>query len=449
MKRNTFRERKFKMHLSKYTNYYDLDDNKGALFNTFKGKLIVIPKEIYMQFKGEIDEKMIEEVCSENKDFIINNFFCNGNDDIEELRETLLANKYSKKRLTVTIMTTLACNLSCVYCYQQGLVDRTMHMSDEVAEKIKSWTINKINENKPDEVIFHFYGGEPLINLEVLDKVMPEIMRTAEENGAVFSSYVTTNGILLNEKNILRLKKWNLDNAQISIDGPREIHDQRRKYLDGRGTYDIILANVERALKENLHVVVRVNVDKQNLDYVEDLFMEMRDRGLNHYQGLQINIEIVSPIMNPSEHCNKYTFTDEDEMKVLAGLWRLQVKYGFPIKSAMPIDSACENQIENSYTFSSNGDLYMCPGFIGINDFIVGNICDDSINTKKYRGLIDKDVWKNCLECEYAPVCQGGCKMCAYVTQHEFGKTYCRKEFISTIYPEFIKSKYGLYEEER
>lgn len=432
------------MRLSRYVLKIELDDNKEALFNTLYGTLIVVPKGMYDFLKKENDEEVVNELCGEGFKMISKNFCCRNVEDKEYLQQKLLDNKHSKKRLTITIMTTLACNLSCVYCYQQGLVDRSLHMSVTTAVKIKDWTIKKIIENRPREVIFHFYGGEPLINLDVLEKIMPEIICAAKDNGANFTSYVTTNGTLLNKKNILRLKKWNLDNAQISIDGPQVIHDERRPYINGNGTHDIILKNIEVALKEDIHVVVRINVDKQNLNHIEELFREMKQKGLDSYNGLQVNIEIVSPIMNPSSHCNKYTFTDEDEMKTLAGLWKMQVEYGFPIKSAMPIDSACENQVENSYTFSSNGDMYMCPGFIGIDDFVVGNVLDLGLDENKYYKLIDSNIWKECLECEYAPVCQGGCKMCAYVTHKEFGKKYCRKDFISTIYPEFIKSKYNL-----
>lgn len=432
------------MRLSRYVLKIELDDNKEALFNTLYGTLIVVPKGMYDFLKKENDEEVVNELCGEGFEMISKNFCCRNVEDKEYLQQKLLDNKHSKKRLTITIMTTLACNLSCVYCYQQGLVDRSLHMSVTTAVKIKDWTIKKIIENRPREVIFHFYGGEPLINLDVLEKIMPEIICAAKDNGANFTSYVTTNGTLLNKKNILRLKKWNLDNAQISIDGPQVIHDERRPYINGNGTHDIILKNIEVALKEDIHVVVRINVDKQNLNHIEELFREMKQKGLDSYNGLQVNIEIVSPIMNPSSHCNKYTFTDEDEMKTLAGLWKMQVEYGFPIKSAMPIDSACENQVENSYTFSSNGDMYMCQGFIGIDDFVVGNVLDLGLDENKYYKLIDSNIWKECLECEYAPVCQGGCKMCAYVTHKEFGKKYCRKDFISTIYPEFIKSKYNL-----
>ena len=432
------------MHLSNYSLFIDINEKEGALFNTFSGTLTMIPKHIYEQLLSPFEFDDLVSIFGEDADFIKERYCSENGEEVETLKQKLLYNKWRKDRLTVTIMTTLACNMACVYCYQQGLVDRSLHMSPLIAKKIMEWVIETIHKNRPKEVIFHFYGGEPLINLDVLDTIMPKIMQASDEIGASFTSYITTNGTLLTKDNILRLKKWNLDNAQISIDGPQEIHDSRRPFIRDAGSYNIIINNVIAALEEGLHVVVRINVDKQNLPYIEELFKDFCNRGLEKYPGLQINIEIVSPIMHPSDHCLKYTFTSEDEMKTLAGLWKMQVDYGFPIKSAMPIDSACENQVENSYTFSSNGDMYMCPGFIGIEQFMVGNIMDEDFNHGKYESLINVDVWKYCLECTFAPVCQGGCKMCAFVTQHEFGKPYCRKDFISEIYPEFIRSKYRL-----
>lgn len=432
------------MHLSNYSLFIDINEKEGALFNTFSGTLTMMSKHMYKQLLSPFEFGDLVSIFGEDADFIKERYCSEDGEEIEILKQKLLYNKWRKDRLTVTIMTTLACNMACVYCYQQGLVDRSLHMSPLIAEKIMEWAIEVIHRNSPKEVVFHFYGGEPLINLDVLDTIMPQIIRASDEIGASFISYITTNGTLLTRDKILKLKKWNLDNAQISIDGPQEIHDSRRPLIRDAGSYNIIINNVIAALEEGLHVVVRINVDKQNLPYIEKLFKDFCDRGLENYPGLQINIEIVSPIMHPSDHCLKYTFAGEDEMRALAGLWRMQVDYGFPIKSVMPIDSACENQVENSYTFSSNGDMYMCPGFIGIEQFVVGNIMDEDFNHEKYEALINADVWKNCWGCTFAPVCQGGCKMCAFVTQHEFGKTYCRKGFISEIYPEFIRSKYRL-----
>lgn len=197
-------------------------------------------------------------------------------------------------------------------------------------------------------------------------------------------------------------------------------------------------------MRAGLHVVIRINLDKHNLNTIDDLFKDMCQRGYNEFPGLQLNLEIVSPIMNPSFHCKKYTFEKEDELKTLAGMWKKQVEYGFPIKSIMPVDSACENLVENSYTISSNGDFYMCPGFVGIKDFIIGNIMENGLDEHKYKELLSHNVWKECIDCEYAPVCQGGCKMCAYVVNGKFGSTYCRKDFVTAVYPEFLKSKYNL-----
>ena len=148
--------------------------------------------------------------------------------------------------------------------------------------------------------------------------------------------------------------------------------------------------------------------------------------------------------MNPSRHCKKYTFSTDEEMKILSELWSKQVEYGFPIKSAMPIDSACECLLENSLTISSNGDVYICPGFVGVESFNIGNIIKNTIDYDKYKKILEFDFLEKCIDCEYAPICQGGCKMCSYVSSKSYGNVYCRKEFIKHTYPEFLINKYDL-----
>ncbi len=431
------------MKLSKYISFIKLNDDRMVLFNTFNGKLIMVENSVAEKIKNEVTDEMIMEYFGKYADFVKTNFCVEKEEDKEKLRQWLINSQSNKDRLTVTILTTQACNLACVYCYQRGIIDRKLHMNSDVAYAVQEWTINKIKENEPKEVIFHFYGGEPLLNLDVLDTIMPEIIRVSEESGARFSSYITTNGTLLSHDNIQRLKKWKLDNAQISIDGPSQTHNERRPYFDGSGSFENIMQNVKTALEEKLNIVIRVNLDKHNTDKVEDLFKEMRSRGFHEYDNLQINLEIVSPIMNPSEHCKRYTFLEDDELSVLVEMWKRQVEYGFPIKSIMPIDSACENLVENSYTISSTGDFYMCPGFVGIKESILGNVLDKGIDSEMYMKLLNNRAWEQCLDCEYVPVCQGGCKMCAYVVHKKYGVPYCRKDFVSKVYPKFIESKYG------
>lgn len=437
------------LKLRKFSIYYPFKNTKstkGILFNSFNGKVIVIDKELYTDLKRGIEEEEGEKNYAENWSFIKEFYLEEENGRSRDiLKEKLIDNKYNSKKLVVTILSTLNCNLSCVYCYQQGIVDRELDLKESTGDNIKRWFLGKIEELNPEEVIVHFYGGEPLLNLGSLEKIISPVMSKCREKEINFSSYMTTNGTLLNMEKIEKLKKWNMDNVQISLDGTKEIHDERRPFNGDSGSYDIIVKNIELALKNSIKVVVRLNIDKHNEGNVEEFFKDFRGKGFHKYNLLQMNIEIVSPIMNPSSHCMKYTHMNEEEMKTLVGLWEKQVKYGFPIKSAMPIDSACENSLVNSYTISSNGDLYTCPGFIGIDEMIIGNI-NTELDTKKYKELIEVNHWDNieCLECEYLPVCQGGCKMCAYVTNKEYNTTYCRKKFIEQIYPEFLINKYRI-----
>lgn len=433
-------------HLSRYVISFAGEGDKTILHNTYNGKVAQLPTALFEKANALNDYAALQTLfhpLGQAGQSILDDYFVAEDDDIEALKKLLMRNKYSSDTLAITIMTTLNCNLACVYCYQQGIVDPSLHLSEKTALMFGNWVISKIDEVSPRKIVFHFYGGEPLMNLSALDKVMPRIINYADERHIDFSSYITTNGILLNKKNLARLKKWKIISAQISIDGPERIHDMRRPFKDGKGSYHIIMENIRSALQEKLQIMLRLNLDRQNYLYAEQLFTELHDMKLPNTDLLHVKIETVSPIMNPSVHCNQYTFTSDQELALLCGLWKKQVANGFKIHSVMPVDSACENMRKHAYTISSDGRIYPCPGFIGIEGFEVGNI-QSGLDTDRLEHLLSINPWENCLECTYAPVCQGGCRMCAYVTSKKCDALYCRKSFYEAIYPEFIKCKYGI-----
>lgn len=435
--------------LSTYVSSYKIDNNKKVLLhNSRTGKVITLDNKSFdilksvhtvTEFYDNINKLKIDSS-------IIRDFFSNDDEDKIEVYRMLHEIKYNDDRLIITIMTTMDCNMKCEYCYQNNLVNRSLYIDEKMAIQIKDWVLKKINSLNPKNVIIHFYGGEPMLNIDILKIVIPPIMKKCEETNIMFSTYMTSNGTILGANHMNMLKKWKIENIQISIDGTREYHDKRRPLINGIGTYDIIMRNVKNALDNDLKIVIRINIDKHNIKNIEDFFKDLRSRNFHKYDKLQINLEIVSPITNPTDHCKKYVYYSDEEMADLKGLWNTQVKYGFPIKSSMPIDSACEHSMMNSYTISPEGSIYMCPGFVGLDNFIIGNInnVQDILDLDRFLKI---DHWKSCIDCEYLPICQGGCKMCAYVTSGKYDSVYCRKKFIKSIYKEFLVSKYKIEQE--
>ncbi|MGR5874196.1 radical SAM protein [Bacillus pacificus] len=130
------------------------------------------------------------------------------------------------------------------------------------------------------------YGGEPL--LPTTRKTVEQVVkRGIEEYG--FRMYAITNGTFLHEfLDFLEPYKENWDYFQISIDGPKHIHDQRRITAGGTGTFDRIAANISLALERGFAVGLRTNVNKDNLAYVKELATFIEDQHWNTYPNFSL-----------------------------------------------------------------------------------------------------------------------------------------------------------------
>jgi uncharacterized protein len=137
----------------------------------------------------------------------------------------------------------------------------------------------------------------------------------------------------------------------------------------------------------------------------------------------------------------KFLFESNDDLLVIEKLWEKCSNYGFGIFGAMPIEGACEHKSLNTFTVDASGNLFRCPGFVGLKDFCIGKIRNisefkDKSLRKVYR------PWMNCGDCPFLPLCQGGCRMCNYVTKKELETPFCKRSFFEQAFPGFLKAKY-------
>ncbi|MDO4594992.1 MAG: radical SAM protein [Tissierellia bacterium] len=429
------------LKITQYHKFYEINSENGLLFNTWKGYIIKIDTSVYKKMLDVNDEKELKLLFGKKYSAINNMFFTDVDNEKEIMFKQLIKNKYNQDRLIITIMSTMDCNLRCVYCYQQGLVDRNINMTPKTIEFTKDWILKEIKFSSCKEIVFHLYGGEPMCNFKAFKGILPHVFDYCRNAGIKYSSYITTNGTIINKEILQYFKDWNMDNIQISVDGTQKIHDSRRIKVDGKGTFKIIMNNIKFLLDNDMKVVIRINVDAHNVDDIGDFFRNLKGENFDKYKKLQVNIELVSPIMYPSEHCTNYIFIDQNQLDSISKLWDLQVDNGFPIKSVMPIDSACEHELSSSFTIDPLGTIYLCPGFVGLEKFQIGNVYE-GLDINKYKNLIKFNHWEECLDCEYVAICQGGCKMCAYVTTKKYESRYCRKEFIDNIYPNYLINKF-------
>ena len=191
-----------------------------------------------------------------------------------------------KKRQTVVKALCLHiahdCNLACRYCFaEEGEYHgRRALMSFEVGKKALDFLVANSGNRVNLEV--DFFGGEPLMNWDVV-KQLVEYGRSLEKpNNKKFRFTLTTNGILLNDE-ILEFVNKEMGNIVLSIDGRKEINDKMRPFRGGQGSYDIIVPKFQKVAesRDQMNYYVRGTFTHNNLDFSKDV-LHLADLGFKH-----------------------------------------------------------------------------------------------------------------------------------------------------------------------
>jgi len=377
-------------------------------------------EEVVNRLSGTYELSDIEDALSDIQELI----------DREELFARDVYQDYVidfKKRKTVVKALCLHiahdCNLACRYCFaEEGEYHgRRAVMSFEVGKKALDFLIAGSGSRRNLEV--DFFGGEPLMNWEVV-KQLVEYGRSREEiHNKRFRFTLTTNGVLLNDE-IMEFCNREMSNVVLSLDGRKEVNDRMRPFRKGAGSYDLIVPKFQKFAesRNQTNYYVRGTFTRNNLDFSEDV-LHFADLGFK-----QMSIEPV--VASPEE---PYAIREEDLPRILDEYDKLAVEYvkrrkegrGFNFFHFM-IDldqgpcvakrlSGCGSGIEY-LAVTPWGDLYPCHQFVGQEGFLLGNVDDGITNTDlrdefKLCNVYAKDKCRNCFARFY---CSGGCAANSY-----------------------------------
>lgn len=154
------------------------------------------------------------------------------------------------------------CNLKCEYCFasQGDFGGHKAYMTEEVGKKALKYLVDNSGSRKFLEV--DFFGGEPLMDFELVKKLVKYGNEIAEEKGKKFRFTITTNGVLLDDDKIDFINE-NMHNVVLSLDGRKSVNDNMRKTLNDKGSYDLIVPKFQNLLKE----------EKENIIMLEELLL--------------------------------------------------------------------------------------------------------------------------------------------------------------------------------
>ena len=331
-----------------------------------------------------------------------------------------------KKRKTVVKALCLNvshdCNLACKYCFAgQGEYhgDRAL-MSAEVGKQALDFLIANSGNRKNLEV--DFFGGEPLMNFDVVKELVAYGREREKETGKNFRFTLTTNGVLLNDE-VIEFANRELKNVVLSVDGRREVNDAMRPTRNGKGSYDLIMPKYRHFKeKRNGEYYIRGTFTHHNPDFCSDV-LSLMDEGFD--------VISMEPVVAPPEE--DYAIREEDVPKLLEQYDRLAAALVERARAGKPVTffhfmidltggpcvykrlSGCGSGTEY-LAVTPWGDLYPCHQFVGDEKFLLGNVRDGIQRTElvdefKCNNVYAKD---KCRECFARFYCSGGCAANAY-----------------------------------
>ena len=343
-------------------------------------------------------------------------------DTFEPMADTLKAKTAGVvKALCLHIAHT--CNLNCSYCFaSQGHYhgERAV-MSYEVGKRALDFLIENSGTRRNLEV--DFFGGEPLLNFEVVKDLVKYARSIEKEKGKNFRFTLTTNGVLIDE-DVIDFANKEMSNVVLSLDGRKEIHDRFRVDYSGKGSFDKIVPKFQKLVEARggKNYYMRGTFTHANPDFLEDI-KAMLDLGFS-----ELSMEpVVCREGDPSE------LTDEDikivceQYEKLAELMLERHKEGRPftfyhymidLKGGPCIYkriSGCGSGTEYM-AVTPWGDLYPCHQFVGDEKYRLGDIYVGVTNKEKQAEFAACNVYAKdeCRDCWAKLYCSGGCAANAY-----------------------------------
>jgi len=421
------------MQFSKYVKQYPCRDNpdRVLLFSTRRLSKAIVPLSLLRSLEeGTLSPESIATLT--RLGFLV--------PDSDAERQAMLtvmtdAEEHMKKAFLMAVMN-LDCNLACTYCYE-GKQRGRHYMSTETADLLVKYCEDNFLPQGKDLTI-DFYGGEPLLSLDLIKSISLRLQASAEKMGTGYAFTLVTNGTLLTTAVASELVPLGLKSARVTLDGPRENHDSYRPFSSGKGSFDLITKNLLDVC-DIVKMGIGGNFTRDNYREFPRLLDELSALGLTPDKVAHVMFAPVSDTLG--EHLMP-EFSDGccsmDEPWLLDASIYLReeiLRRGFFTPKVQP--TTCMIEFKDNLVAHYDGTLYKCPAFIGLEGLDVGHL---ESGIRDFRESHNMDVWKKdeCLDCAYLPLCFGGCRFLTLLQKGAISDVECRKAWYDATLEELI-----------
>lgn len=324
-----------------------------------------------------------------------------------------------------TWVVTYNCNFRCPYCFEKREYKDSPHrivLTKSQVDRLFNAMIEIEPRKQLQDSVITLYGGEPLLkeNKEIVTYIVQEGRKRGYKFHAITNGYDLDSYLSLLAPNLITL-------LQITIDGTKKNHNQKRKHFEDSNSFDKIISNIKLIFEKGLNVDIhiRVNVDKYNLEDFRALYFYFGQIGFLAHKNYKMYLALIQNNEEVKENDkNDINFLSESEylksnekmgtITACAGYDAVykKIEYAITAKKSLPLTAVHCTAQTGEYVFSPLKEIYPCWEVVGNKKFQIGIIENNTIswNKDELKKWHTHDVTSlSCKYCKYVFLCGGGC----------------------------------------
>lgn len=402
--------------------YYQTLNDRVYIFENLSGNIYVLKGNLATLFKAKehgeftalLDTMTWEDIKSAYS--VIDGIIGIPNSHIKEP-------KYTTNSIHLDLNN--QCNLACQYCFKDK---KHFEVKDwSIVTRTLEFLVYECGKDASEYEIGYCYTSEPLLDFQNLKKLIVQVTHLSKKINKKISVFFTTNGTILTEE-ILRYFNRITRQFNISIDGPQCVHDEVRQFVNGKGTFSVIQANINR-LKENNYTLLGSSVlttkypyPAKVLNYLLDLgFVDVLIKPARFGNELSFDKKNISILKDGYEEYFQMLYQD-----LRAGNFERFKKYmnDFPMRFFKVI--LLKHKIFrrcywglNKMSINHRGEIFPCDSALNIDEFKVGDIYK-GMDWSRSSDFLQVDVRGNCRDCWAKNICGGTCYLKSWLDKRDY-----------------------------
>ncbi|MBJ6800112.1 geopeptide radical SAM maturase [Geomonas propionica] len=409
------------MKLSRYLKTFPSPDRPGhvLLYSTMRGSVAAISAETLAALQaGDVPAEGCEALAR------LGMLVEDPDAEKEQMRGLIARANAETRDFKVSVVLNLDCNLDCGYCFE-GEFRCGHYMSEATADLLVETLVQKRMAQGWD-VTVSFYGGEPLLSLDLILRISQRLHAAAQSHGVRYAFTLVTNGTLLDRNTALQLIPLGLQGAKFTLDGPQEIHDVQRPYASGAGSFDVVARNLAQVCNL-ISIQLGANFKRENYREFPRLLDQLPLYGITPDK---LAVMMFTPVVSTggcSDFNSGCAMSEEPWLlEAVPFLREATLARGYRAPTLKP--SACVVELDSTLVIDCTGKFYKCPAFMGWEELSVGSLTEGLRDFRVSNGIGNWQI-DACLECSYLPLCFGGCRLVTKLQGKPLSEVDCRRKF--------------------